>query len=257
MSTPFREPALQALINADDERPRIRLVPPRRWLTALAVVAVVAAGVLYAVIATMRSPVNGLALINGGGFSVITLPEDATVSAGERTPGDRVTKGQELATATTSTGKMLRLEAPIDGILMADTSLGGASTLTEGTTVFVIAADTSAEPTVEVLLPGLEATAITSGQVAVGSRAWVEPAGVEPIECSITRVSPYPIAGDVAASISPNPVMTQFAVDQGTVQAAEATCPSGSLDSLLPGEVVPIVVQVAAKSPVSMLFGKA
>ncbi|MEI6622110.1 MAG: hypothetical protein WCP28_09415, partial [Actinomycetes bacterium] len=93
MSSMFRENAVQALRTADEERPLVRLVPARRWLIALALVVMLLAGVVFAVIASTRTPVRGIGYIDNGGFITLTAQEKGIVQDGVAVPGTEVKPG--------------------------------------------------------------------------------------------------------------------------------------------------------------------
>ncbi len=247
---------MTALRAAGDERPMVRLVPPRRWLTALSLVVMLIAGLIFLTVATTKDPVRGLGYVDRGGFIALGANTPGIVQDGAVLPGTSVEAGDVLARVIKSDGTTARIIAPAPGVVM---QLLGPSTgwvATQGKPIVVLArTDVQVGAEVTLLLPGFAATEVFEGEVAEGSTAWLEPADRQPIQCRVENVRPYAQPADSVADFMPDPYVVGFLNELGSVQLAEANCPPGSLDWAMPGAVMPITVEVGSRSPLSAIFG--
>ena len=207
----FRENAVQALRTADEERPLVRLVPARRWLIALALVVMLLAGVVFAVIASTRTPVRGIGYIDNGGFITLTAQEKGIVQDGVAVPGTEVKPGDVIARVITSNGTTERVVAPGPGVVMQLLGPAKGWPVQAGDPILVIAGiGREGGSKVALLLPGLEATELTEGSVSEGATARLEPAGKSAVRCVITTVRPYAQPGDSLVEFMPDPFVVAY-----------------------------------------------
>ena len=256
MSSMFRADAVRSLSGAGEDRPRVQLVPPRRWLIAVALVVMVLGGLVFAVIASTRAPVRGVGYLDQGGFITLIAQADGLVQDGIAVPGTEVSSGDVVARVLAMDGTTRRVVAPGPGVVMQ--LLGPASgwRVDEGDPILVIAGTgRQGGANVALLLPGLEATELTEGSVEVGSTAWLEPAGAEPIRCSVRAVRPYAQPADSIAPFMPDPFVRAYVQEQGSIQVAEADCPASALAGFLPGTAMAVTVEINPKSPLQFVFG--
>lgn len=252
----FREQAVAALRTADEERPPVRLVPARRWLIAVALVVMVLAGVVFAVIASTRTPIRGIGYIDQGGFITLSTKQRGIVQDGVAVPGTEVLPGDVVARVVTTSGRTERVVAPGPGTVMQ--LLGPASgwPVNAGDPVLVIAHRGVGDGSrVDVLLPGLEATELTEGSVSEGATAWLEPAGKPAIRCVVSSVRPYAQPADSLIEFMPDPFVQSYLREQGSVQVAEAQCAADQLAEFLPGTAFPVTVEIDPIRPVEYIFG--
>lgn len=256
MSSVFRDHAVAALRSADEERPPVRLVPARRWLIAVALVVMVLAGIVFAVIASTRSPVRGIGYSDQGGFVTLTSAQRGIVQDGVAVPGTEVEPGDVVARIITTSGRTERLVAPGPGTVMQ--LLGPASgwPVDARDPVLVIAQRGGGDGArVNLLLPGVEATELTEGSISAGATVWLEPAGKDAINCVVTTVRPYAQPADSLAGFMPDPFVQAYVREQGSIQFAEARCPAGQLARFLPGTAFPVTVEIDPKRPIEYVFG--
>lgn len=256
MENLFRANAVAALRTADDDRPPVRLVPARRWLIAVALVVMVLAGIVFALIASTRTPIRGIGFSDQGGFITLSSEQRGIVQDGVAVPGTEVEPGDVLARIVTTSGRTQRIVAPGPGTVMQ--LLGPASgwPVGAGDPVLVIAGTGSGGGSrVDLLLPGVEATELTEGSISVGLTAWLEPAGKNAIRCVITSVRPYAQPADSLLRFIPEPFVQAYLRDQGSVQFAEAQCPAEQLAEFLPGTAFPVTVEIDPKRPIEFVFG--
>ncbi|MEI6623234.1 MAG: hypothetical protein WCP28_15140 [Actinomycetes bacterium] len=256
MSSMFRENAVQALRTADEERPQVRLVPARRWLIAVALVVMVLAGVIFAVIASTRTPIRGIGYIDHGGFITLTAQEKGIVQDGVAVPGTQVNPGDVVARVITTKGTTVRVVAPGPGVVMQLLGPAAGWPVEAGEPILVIAGiGREGGSKVALLLPGLEATELTEGSVSEGGTVWLEPAGKDAIHCVITSVRPYAQPADSLVKFMPDPFVVAYVRDQGSIQFAEADCPADQLAEYLPGTAFPVTVEIDPKRPIDYVFG--
>jgi hypothetical protein len=256
MSSLFRESAVKSLSGAGEDRPRVQLVPPRRWLVAVALVVMVVAGVVFAAIATTRAPVRGVGYLDQGGFITLDSAVDGLVQDGIAVPGTQVKPGDVVARVLSLDGTTTRVVAPGPGTVMQLLGPAGGWPVKVGAPLLVIAGTgRHGGPNVTLLLPGVEATELTEGSVSEGASAWLEPAGKDPIACVIRTVRPYAQPADSIAAYMPDPFVKSYVQEQGSIQVAEADCPADSLRQFLPGTALPVTVEINPRSPLDFVFG--
>lgn len=256
MSSPFREQSVAALRAAGEERPIVRLVPARRWLTALSLVVMLIAGIIFLVVATTKDPIRGIGYVDRGGFVVLGANTPGIVQDGVTLPGTAVEAGDVLARVIEQDGTTARIIAPAPGIVMQLLGPPTGWVSTQGEPILVLArTDIQVGAEVTLLLPGLAATEVLAGDVTNGSTVWLEPADRTPIQCLVEGVRPYAQPANSVAEFMPDPYVTSYLEDLGSVQVAQANCPDGSLDWALPGAVIPVTVEAASRSPLSVIFG--
>lgn len=256
MASLFRDSAAQSLSGAGEDRPRVQLVPPRRWLIAVALVVMLIAGVVFAAIATTRAPVRGIGYLDQGGFVTLDSQVDGLVQDGIAVPGTPVKPGDVVARVLSLDGTTSRVVAPGPGTVMQ--LLGPASgwpVKAKDPLLVIAGTGRRGGPNLTLLLPGIEATALTAGSVTAGSSAWLEPVGNEPIECVIRTVRPYAQPADSIAPYTPDPFVKSYVEEQGSIQVAEADCPADSLRPFLPGTALPVTVEINARTPLDFVFG--
>ena len=256
MGTPFRENSVAALRAAVEERPLVRLVPPRRWLTALALVVMLIAAVIFLVVATTKDPIRGIGYVDRGGFVVLGANTSGIVQDGVTLPGTAVEAGDVLARVIEQDGTTTRIIAPAPGVVMQLLGPPTGWVSIQGEPILVLArTDIQVGPEATLLLPGSAATEVSSGDVSNGSTVWLEPADRTPIQCLVEGVRPYAQPTDSVAEFMPDPYVATYLEDLGSVQVAQANCPEGSLDWALPGAVLPVTVEADSRSPLSVIFG--
>ena len=234
----------------------VRLVPARRWLTALSLVVMLIAAVIFLTVATTKDPVRGIGYVDRGGFIVLGANTPGIVQDGVVLPGTSVQAGDVLARVIELDGTTSRVIAPAPGIVMQLLGPPTGWVSTEGDPIIVLArTDVQVGAEVTLLLPGLAATEVLAGDVADGSTVWLEPADREPIQCRVEGVRPYAQPAESVAEFMPDPYVAQYLDELGSVQVAEADCPDGSLDWALPGAVIPVTVEAGSRSPLSTIFG--
>jgi hypothetical protein len=234
----------------------VTLVPARRWLTALSLVVMLIAGIIFVTIATTKDPIRGIGYVDRGGFIVLGANTPGIVQDGVLLPGTPVEAGEVLARVIGKDGATTRVIAPAPGVIMQllGPPTGWVSTL--GDPIVVLArTDVQVGAEVTLLLPGLAATEVSAGDVVAGSTVWLEPADREPLQCVVEAVRPYAQPAESVAEFMPDPYVASYLSDLGSVQVAEANCPDGSLDWALPGAVIPVTVEVGSRSPLNSVFG--
>jgi hypothetical protein len=255
MAVKFRERALQTLSTPGEERPRTRLVPARRWLIALAVIAMMVAGALYLAVGTLRAPVRGFGVVDDGGIRLVSAPAAGEVQI-EVGTGDRLTPGQELGAIVAADGTRTPFTAPVEGIVMQLKGPGRGWRADSGEVVMVLAAtDRANGPELDMYLPGQEATELTEGRVEIGAPVWFDTANYGSIQCVVKSVDPYPVPVEDITRFNTNPVLEQAVTELGSVLIAEADCPGGELNQMLPRTVAPVTVEVNDTSPIAAIFG--
>ena len=234
----------------------VHLVPARRWLTALSLVVMLIAAVIFLTVATTKDPVRGIGYVDRGGFIVLGANTRGIVQDGVLLPGTAVQAGDVLARVIEPDGTTTRVIAPAPGVVMQLLGPATGWVSTEGDPIVVLArTDVQVGAEVTLLLPGLAATEVLAGDVLDGSTVWLEPADREPIQCLVEGVRPYAQPADSVAEFMPDPFVTQYLNDLGSVQVAQANCPDGALAWALPGAVMPVTVEAGSRSPLSAIFG--
>lgn len=234
----------------------VTLVPARRWLTALSLVVMLIAGVIFLAVATTKDPIRGIGYVDRGGFIVLGANTPGIVQDGVMLPGTPVEAGDVLARVIGSDGATTRIIAPAPGVVMQLLGPPTGWVSTQGEPIVVLArTDVQVGAEVTLLLPGLAATEVLSGDVVEGSTVWLEPADREPLKCVVEAVRPYAQPAESVAEFMPDPYVTSYLTDLGSVQMAEANCPDSSLDWALPGAVIPVTVEAGSRSPLRAIFG--
>lgn len=257
MADRYRPQALASSGSALDERPRVQLLPPRRWLIALALIVMLLAGVIFVAVTSVVAPVRGVGYLDKGGFVTITAPVDGIVLSGFRTPGERVSKGAELVRLQDAMGGQTPVLSPVDGVVMQILFPGHGWSVTSDSTIVVVAGvEPDSRGTVIMLLPGDQAGAFTSGNISVGGSAWLEPAGSPTIQCEVVQVNPYALGADQVEPFIPDPMVKRMVTRMETVQYAGASCPPDAIANLLPGMPIPVSVAVRQDPLLSFIFGR-
>lgn len=234
----------------------VTLVPARRWLTALSLVVMLIAGIIFVTIATTQDPIRGIGYVDRGGFIVLGANTPGIVQGGALLPGTPVEAGDVLARVIGRDGSTTRVIAPAPGVVMQLLGPPTGWVSTQGDPIVVLArTDVQVGAEVTLLLPGLAATEVGSGDVVEGSTVWLEPADREPLQCIVEAVRPYAQPAESVAEFMPDPYVASYLSDLGSVQVAEANCPDGSLDWALPGAVIPVTVEAGSRSPLNSVFG--
>lgn len=256
VASPFREQAVQSLSNPQEIRSRTSLITPRRWLIALAVIALLIAGLMFAAVNSLITPVQGIGWIDRGGFDRIIAPIDGVVTAKSIATGDAVKEGAVPWSVTGVDG--VKIDVPIrrDAVLMQYAGTDSTWTVAKGDTIAVMAAAIE-EPELVILIPGATATGFVTGDVVAGAEAWVTPNIGKPFQCVVTRVTPYEQPGAIATAYMPSPSIARFVQTNGSVQWAMASCPEQKLNSIRIADVLPVSVQLERRSLLSFIFGGA
>ena len=256
MTSPFRKESVAALRAAGEERPMVTLVPARRWLTALSLVVMLIAGVIFVTVATTKDPIRGIGYVDRGGFVVLGANILGIVQDGVVLPGTSVEAGDVLARVISSDGATMRVIAPVPGVVMQLLGPPTGWVSTQGDPIIVLArTDVQVGAEATLLLPGLAATEVRSGDVTEGSTVWLEPADRQPLKCIVESVRPYAQPAESVAEFMPDPYVASYLTDLGSVQMAKANCPDGSLDWALPGAVMPVTVEAGSRSPLKSILG--
>ena len=254
MSSPFRKNAVQALASSGESRERTSLVTPRRALVALAVIALLLAGVLYVAVNSLATPTPGIGWADRGGFAVVTAPVAGTAATPTLTTGTRLRGGDVIGEVTDADGATTPLTAPGDSIVMQRGAPTEPFAVAAGDPVVTLGMLTQ-PPLLFVLLPGIEATGLTDGSLSEGAKVWVQPANGSSFECRIVAYNKYEQSGESIIAYIPSPTVARYVQANGSVVSASASCPDGELDALLVGSVVPVSVEVGRRSLLSYVFG--
>ncbi len=122
----FRERALRRAFSPDDLDRLLEVAPPGRWVGVGALLAVVAAAVLWAAVAVVPTTLAGPGfLLPQNGLAALQAPATGTVTALALAPGQHVVAGERLGTLR-ATGASLPLTAPQTGVVSeVDVAAGG------------------------------------------------------------------------------------------------------------------------------------
>lgn len=113
----FRERALQRLSSSEQLDRVLEVAPARRWVGAGALLAVVAAGVLWAAVAVVPTTLAGPGfLLPQGGLAAVQAPATGTVTSLALATGRHVVAGQRLGTMRAG-GRAVPLDAPRTGVV--------------------------------------------------------------------------------------------------------------------------------------------
>ena len=255
MASPFRKNAVQARANSSESRARTSLVTPRRALVALAIIAMLVAGLLYVAVTSLTTPIMGVGWSDRGGFITVTSPAAGEVSAPKMATGTLIRKGEKYAVLKTPDGKTIDLTAPEDAIVMQHGSLSETNTVKEGDPIVTLGL-MSRPATLVLVLPGIEATGFTAGKLSKGAAVWVRPANGSSFQCTLVAYNAYEQSGESIVAYVPSPTVARFVRSNGSVVAAVAKCPKESLDRLLVGQPVPVSVDAGQRSLLSFVFGE-
>jgi len=255
MASPFRRNAVQARANSGESRARTSLIAPRRALVALAIIAMLVAGLLYVAVNSLTTPITGVGWSDRGGFVVVAAPAAGEVSAPEMATGTIFRKGEKYAELKAADGTTMDLKAPEDAIIMQRGSLTTNFTVKEGDPVVTLGA--MKDPaTLVIVLPGIEATGFSAGKLSEGAAVWVRPATGRSFQCTLVAYNAYEQSGEEIISYIPSPTVTSFVRANGSVVVAAAKCPEESLNRLLVGKPVPVSVDAGQRSLLSFVFGE-
>jgi hypothetical protein len=253
MASPFRKNAVQARANSGESRTRTSLVTPRRALVALAVIAMLVAGLLYVAVSSLTTPVAGIGWADRGGFVTMTAPVAGKVSD-DLSTGTRLRKGEKFGELTTPAGETTALTAPEDSIVMKRGSLTSTFVVKEGDPIVTLGLIT--EPAIlYFLLPGVQATGFARGDLSEGAKVWVRTATGESFTCTVIGYNAYEQSGAAVVAYIPSPSVERFVQANGSVVFGGARCPQETLDAQLVGAVVPVSVEVGRRSLLSYIFG--
>ena len=257
MSDLYRPQALASMSSALDERPRVQLLPPRRWLVAGALVVVLIAGVIFIAVTSVVAPARGVGFLDQGGFVTLRAPVNGTLLAGFAMPGSRIKKGDELVRLRDDRGNETPVLSPTDAVVMQILVPGRGWSVAANDEIYVLAGiDSQSAPTVIMLLPGAQAGAFSAGDIAKGASAWLEPAGQPAIQCQVVQVDPYALSAEQVNPFIPDPMVKEMVAKMGSVQYAGAECPPDAIANLLPGMPIPVSVSIRQDSLLSFIFGR-
>ncbi len=254
VASPFRDNAIASLSNSQDVRSRTSLISPRRWLVALAVIALLIVGLLYSAINSLVTPAQGVGWMDKGGFTTITAPVSGLMNDASITTGKSVQEGEVLGRILESNGVTTEVLAPQDAVVMQYAGESSQWSVTAGDPLMTLAI-TSRDPQLFILLPGSNATGLTRGDVVVGAKAWAEPDLGKPVECTVAALTPYEQPGIGAVTYMPAPSVAQFVQSTNSVQWAKAECPSSAYTQWLVGKVMPVTVELENRGLLSFVFG--
>ena len=254
MASPFRKNAVQARANSGESRARTSLVTPRRALVALAVIAMLVAGLLYVAVSSLATPVAGIGWSDRGGFLTVEAPVAGKDSVPNLSTGTRLRKGETFGELTTPAGVTTALTAPEDSIVMKLGRLATTYTVKEGDPLVTLGVMTDPAYLL-VLLPGVQATGLARGDLDKGATVWVRTATGQSFTCTIFGFNAYEQSGELVVDYIPSPTVARFVQANGSVVLAGARCPEGTLDQVLVGAVVPVSVEVGRRSLLSYVFG--
>lgn len=251
--SPYRERAVEAAASPGDIDRPVELVKPRMWLTALAIGLVVIGGLVWLALAGIRPPVNGLGTVSAGGFEQLTASVSGTVRQVPAANGAPVSEGSHLM-GITAEGRTTWVDAPANGTVM-QLLVGEGFAVTKGQPVLNFAFATQSRQ-FQMLIPGLEVTEITRGDVEIGAPLIVQPDSSKPIECTVATLSAYPVAASDIEQWLTDPYLISYVREQGAVAFVQADCPPGSLDSLRPGTAIPAFIELSSRSALQIVFGQ-
>jgi biotin carboxyl carrier protein len=189
-------PAQASTHTADSLDAPIRLVPARLWTGFAALALIVAAAVLWSVLATLPQHVGATGVIIHGGHAVtVSATASGSLSSVVVTPGTAVRRGQPLATFSAA-GRRLLVGAPVDGTVIAVPARLGQPLLPGAPLVTIDPATESPRAVLLVTSPR------EASRLAPGQRVELAGSAAGALRGRVSVVAPYPSsAADVAARL--------------------------------------------------------
>jgi len=115
-ASPFRGAAVERVASPEQLDRMIRIVPPRRWLALVGVVLLLGATILWAVVATVPTTLNGIGyLLPEGGLRKVQAAAAGTVTSFDVDVGTHVIAEQVLGSTTDDAGLRTPILAPETG----------------------------------------------------------------------------------------------------------------------------------------------
>jgi hypothetical protein len=114
----FRQRALERISSPEQLDRLVRVTSPRRWLALVALLLVVAAVVLWSVLASVPTAVTLPGFyIPQGGLRVIQAPAEGTVETLEVAIGDHVVAGEQVGKVRGPGGASTAIRSPATGVI--------------------------------------------------------------------------------------------------------------------------------------------
>jgi multidrug efflux pump subunit AcrA (membrane-fusion protein) len=197
---PFRRRALERVSSPEELDRLVKVAPPRMWIALAGFGTLLAAAVVWALVARVPTTVEGPGfLLREGGLHVgAPLTAGVVVDVAHAT-GDRVAAGELLGRVRSADGTVEAVRTPYDGVLI-EVSADRGDYLAAGRPLAVV--DEVAEPlVVYAYLPQADAK-----KARVGDRAEIAISGADPAEYGyllgrVAAVAAYPATQERLRSI--------------------------------------------------------
>ncbi len=235
----FRRSALRRVSSPEQLDAVVRVALPRQWLAVAALLAVVAAAIVWACVATIPTTLSGPGyLLPQGGQQEISAPVTGTLSALSVQVGEHVVRGEVIGTVTSAAAVGGARPAPVN--VIAPAAAGVITEVDDVSGAYVTAGQFIAlvEPAgwplvVYTYLPAAEAAGLPAG---IQARVTFS-GGIGSVfgyaEGTVESVSSYPVSQQhlslvLSAGALVNAVEAQGPSDEIVVQLnLSATTPSG------------------------------
>lgn len=238
------------------------------WLMLLALAAVIATGIIWAVFGRAPDSVSGPGmLVPESGFPLVGHAAGGTVEALRIREGDAVTAGQVVATVRQADGSLVQAKAPKSGTIATVLVRPGMVTVPGRAIATILPTD---DLTVAVgFLPAGPAKRVTAGMRARVALASVPQSQYGTIEGIVTSVQEVPasleqvllIVGDNEAlaqyylkSGPIIPVTVKLVPDSTTASGLKWTVGSGPDDPVTTGSLAEVEVVLSERAPLGRLL---
>lgn len=187
----FRRKALQRISSPEQLDRMVRVASPARWIALAALLAAVAAVLVWAFVATVPTTVRAAGyFLPEGGLQQLTAPVSGTVGDLSLKLGEHVSKGEKLATVSSVQGGTLTLRSPFAGIV-AEVDVRDGSYVDQGNGVAQVLPDSS-HMVVYAYVPTEQAAGLPPGTVAHVSFGSGVGATYGYAKGSVESASPFP-----------------------------------------------------------------
>lgn len=227
---PFRKQALDRLSSPEELDRLVRVSRPGTWIALAGLLVVVAAVVLWAILASVTTTVSGLGFVlPEGGLIEASAPRPGIVREIAVEPGQRVQSGDVVARLETSDGTNVAIIAPTDGEV-AELVRAIGDFMPQGGEVAILQPDR--ELVVESFLPQSDAK-----EARPGDEVWVTPSTAAESEFGfargrVVRIGDIPLTDAGVDSLLESPAGARRVADLGpvihvVVKLRSADTPSG------------------------------
>ncbi len=263
----FRKVAVERLASPDQVDQLMQVTHARGWLALGAIVAIIAAALVWGIVGSIPTQINGEGiLIATGGINTVEAPEAGKITKLYVTVGQHIGANEEVAEFTTETGQTVPILSSYRG-RVTEITVDAGSLVDRGTRLLTLVDDEQPLEAVIYLSP-------TDGKrVAVGRSVLISPATIAKEEYgyvlgTVTSVGELPstyegmfrvlknedLVNELRAGGAPVEVRVTLTANSANFSGYQWTSPRGPDVKLMNGTPATALINIDSRRPLSLVL---